>query len=409
MRKEPPSRRCRPGVCAHMKQIIADSLTKIYPLKGRAPANAGGPFGRWKKQSKTALDRVSFSAAPGEAVGIIGRNGSGKSTLLKLISGVTAPTAGKLLVRGRLAALLELGAGFHPEYTGIQNIYLNGTLCGMTRAETTAKLPEILDFADIGSYAHQPVKTYSDGMFVRLAFAAAACTAPDILLVDEALSVGDFLFQAKCFRKFETLKRQGVTILYVTHDIDTVRKFCTRAIWLDQGRVRQDGAVGAVTSAYMEDAVAGGRSAPVLAGMLNRFGSHTGAIRAVSCPGFWRWGEEIAVHVTAAVPQEADPSGLSLSLAVRTREGLDLLVLSTAAGGVRLEPGQTQTVTFRFQSLFCPGRYSLAAGLERRDTTPITYYDYCEGIAWAEAGAAHPQFGLFHIPAEVEVHGETES
>ena len=393
-----------------MEQIIADCLTKTYPLKGRAPANAGGLFRHRKKQFKTALDQVSFSIAPGEAVGIIGKNGSGKSTLLKLISGVTAPTAGKLLVQGRLAALLELGAGFHPEYTGIQNIYLNGTLSGLTRAETAAKLPEILDFADIGGYADQPVKTYSDGMFVRLAFAAAACTEPDILVVDEALSVGDFLFQAKCFRKFETLKRQGITLLYVTHDIDTVRKFCTRAIWLEQGCVRQDGAVGAVTSAYMEDAVAGGgRSVPDAEGLINRFGSHTGAIRSISCPGFWRWGEEITVCVTAAVPRGAAPAGLSLSLAVRTREGLDLLVLSTAEQGIRLEPGRIQTVTFRFQSLFCPGQYSLSAGLERRDTTPITYYDYCEGIAWAEAGAACPQFGLFHIPAEVEVHGETDS
>lgn len=390
------------------KLITASGLTKTFPLKRSRNREGRRGILPGKKQVKTALDSVAFSVSSGEAIGIIGKNGSGKSTLLKLISGITAPSSGTISVRGRISALLELGAGFHPEYTGIQNIYLNGTLNGRTRAETKAQLPEILRFADIGAYAEQPVKTYSDGMFVRLAFAAAAYSTPDILVVDEALAVGDFQFQAKCFRKFEELKQQGVTILYVTHDIDTVRKFCTRAIWMENGKIRMDGAVGTVTSAYMEWAV-GGDGMKKTSKMLRRFGSHTGAIKSFSCPSFLSWGQQAECIASLFVPWDADPLDLAVSLSVRNREGLDLLVLSTADMGIPLHPGREETISFRFQNLLCSGKYAVSISLERRSTTPITYYDYCEGIAMFEVRTEPSYFGLFHTPAEVEVHEEIQA
>ncbi len=186
-------------------------------------------------QEKYALNGINFEVKKGETVGIIGTNGSGKSTILKIITGVLNPTQGEVQVDGRISALLELGAGFNMEYTGVENIYLNGTMMGFSEEEIDARLEDILSFADIGDYVYQPVKTYSSGMFVRLAFAVAINIDPEILIVDEALSVGDVFFQAKCYRKFEEFKKQGRTILFVSHDLGSITKYCDRAILLNQG------------------------------------------------------------------------------------------------------------------------------------------------------------------------------
>ena len=188
-----------------------------------------------------ALKDVSFDIGEGECVGIIGTNGSGKSTILKIITGVLAPTAGTVTVNGRISALLELGAGFNPEYSGMENIFLNGTMLGFSEEEINARLDEILSFADIGDFIHQPVKTYSSGMFVRLAFAVAINIDPEILVVDEALSVGDVFFQAKCYHKFEEFKKQGKTILFVSHDLGSISKYCDRVILLNQGVMLDEG------------------------------------------------------------------------------------------------------------------------------------------------------------------------
>lgn len=168
-------------------------------------------------------------------MGIIGTNGSGKSTILKIITGVLSPTAGEVEVNGRISALLELGAGFNMEYNGIENIYLNGTMIGFSKKEIDQKLDEILAFADIGDYVYQPAKTYSSGMFVRLAFAVAINIDPEILIVDEALSVGDVFFQAKCYHKFEEFKEMGKTIVFVSHDLSSISKYCDRVVLLNQG------------------------------------------------------------------------------------------------------------------------------------------------------------------------------
>ena len=183
-----------------------------------------------------ALNDVSFDVCKGEILGIIGKNGSGKSTILKIITNVLTPTSGECIVKGKIAALLELGAGFNMEYTGIENIYLNGQMIGFSKEEMDKKLQDIIDFADIGEHIFQPVKTYSSGMFARLAFSVAISVDPDILIVDEALSVGDVFFQNKCYRRFEEFRDKGKTILFVTHDMGSVIRYCNRCVLLNAGK-----------------------------------------------------------------------------------------------------------------------------------------------------------------------------
>ena len=218
--------------------IRVTDVTKNYRLyrrqRDRLWESLGLDFKKNYKE-KHALNGVSFEVSKGETVGIIGTNGSGKSTMLKLITGVLTPTSGTIEVEGRISALLELGAGFNMEYTGIENIYLNGTMIGFTKEEIDLRLQSIIDFADIGDYINQPVKSYSSGMFVRLAFAVAINIDPEILIVDEALSVGDVFFQSKCYRKFEEFKQDGKTILFVSHDLSAISRYCDRAILLNQG------------------------------------------------------------------------------------------------------------------------------------------------------------------------------
>lgn len=197
-----------------------------------------------------ALDKISFSVEKGSTVGIIGTNGSGKSTILKIITGVLNPTTGSVEVDGNISALLELGAGFNMDYTGIENIYMNGTMMGFSREQMEAKLPEILEFADIGDFVYQPVKTYSSGMFVRLAFALAINVEPEILIVDEALSVGDVFFQAKCYRRMEEIRKTGTTILMVTHDMGSVIKYCDKVILLNKGEFLAEGPAGEIVDLY---------------------------------------------------------------------------------------------------------------------------------------------------------------
>ncbi len=197
-----------------------------------------------------ALDDISFKVKKGETAGIIGTNGSGKSTILKIITGVLTPTSGQVQVEGVISALLELGAGFNMDYTGIENIYMNGTMMGFSRRAMDEKLQDILDFADIGDFVYQPVKTYSSGMFVRLAFALAINVDPEILIVDEALSVGDVFFQSKCYRRMEEIRKNGTTILMVTHDMGSVIKYCDRVILLNKGHYVAEGAPGRMVDLY---------------------------------------------------------------------------------------------------------------------------------------------------------------
>ncbi len=218
--------------------ICADRITKVYKLYEKPSDRMREALGLSRRKlfkEHFALRGVDMTVYQGETVGIIGTNGSGKSTILKIITGVLNPTQGELTVNGRISALLELGAGFNMEYNGIENIYLNGTMMGFSQKEIDEKLQDILDFADIGDYVYQPCKTYSSGMFVRLAFAVAINIEPEILIVDEALSVGDVFFQAKCYHKFDEFKKMGKTILFVSHDLSSIAKYCDRVILLNKG------------------------------------------------------------------------------------------------------------------------------------------------------------------------------
>ncbi|SDH57007.1 teichoic acid transport system ATP-binding protein [Pseudobutyrivibrio sp. 49] len=218
--------------------IEVNHVDKVYKLFDSNKARVADTLGLTRRKNYKehyALKDMSFAVKQGECVGLIGTNGSGKSTILKIITGVLSPTKGDVHVDGRISALLELGAGFNQEYTGIENIYLNGTMLGYSKEEIDAKLDDILSFADIGDFVFQPVKTYSSGMFVRLAFAVAINIDPEILIVDEALSVGDVFFQAKCYKKFEEFKAAGKTILFVSHDLGAISKYCDRAVLINKG------------------------------------------------------------------------------------------------------------------------------------------------------------------------------
>lgn len=218
--------------------IRVKDVTKLYKLYDRnidrLRDSLGFESGKYKEHY--ALRNLSFDINKGECIGIIGTNGAGKSTILKIITGVLTPTSGEVEIDGRVSALLELGAGFNMEYTGIENVYLNGTMMGFSKEEIDSRLQSILDFADIGEFVNQPVKSYSSGMFVRLAFAVAINIDPEILIVDEALSVGDVFFQAKCYKKFEEFKEAGKTIVFVSHDLSSIQKYCDKAILLDKGK-----------------------------------------------------------------------------------------------------------------------------------------------------------------------------
>ncbi|MTK06441.1 MAG: ABC transporter ATP-binding protein [Hungatella sp.] len=241
------------SVESNNKALTVNNVTKIYKLYEK-------PIDRLKEAMSLthknyhrdfyALNGISFDVKKGQTVGIIGTNGSGKSTILKIITGVLTPTTGDVQVNGVISALLELGAGFNMDYTGIENIYMNGTMMGFSRKEMDGKLQDILDFADIGDFVYQPVKTYSSGMFVRLAFALAINVEPEILIVDEALSVGDVFFQAKCYRRMEEIRKNGTTILMVTHDMGAIIKYCDRVVVLNKGNFIAEGEPGKMVDLY---------------------------------------------------------------------------------------------------------------------------------------------------------------
>ncbi|MFT6408554.1 MAG: lipopolysaccharide transport system ATP-binding protein [Arenicella sp.] len=234
--------------------ITVENITKCYETYQKPIHRLWQSFSKEKKfyEEFWALKGVDLTVHKGETLGIVGKNGSGKSTLLQIITGILQPTSGHCQTTGRISALLELGAGFNPEFTGMENARLNASIMGLSREEFHQKLPDIVDFCGLGDFLHRPVKTYSSGMFVRLAFAVAINMNPDILIVDEALAVGDVRFQRKCFRRLEQLKEQGVSILFVTHSTDSVLQYCDRAIMLDEGELKLTGSPKEVVQAYLE-------------------------------------------------------------------------------------------------------------------------------------------------------------
>ncbi len=237
----------------HMGDVVrVDQVSKAYTLYRRSSDRLLHLLMPWRAYpSFTALDGVSFTVKRGETVGIIGENGAGKSTLLQIITGTVMPTIGETQIQGRVAALLELGAGFEPDFSGRENVYINGTILGLTRSEIDARMDDIIAFSELEEFIDRPVKTYSSGMFMRLAFSVAAHVDADVLIIDEALSVGDARFTQKCMRFLNDFKRRG-SILFVSHDLGAVAGLCDRAIWLDHGKIRAEGEAGRICEQYVE-------------------------------------------------------------------------------------------------------------------------------------------------------------
>jgi lipopolysaccharide transport system ATP-binding protein len=319
-----------------------------------------------------ALRDVSFDVCAGEVVGIVGGNGAGKSTLLKILSRITEPTSGTAEIHGRVGSLLEVGTGFHPELTGRENIYLNGAILGMRRAEVARKFDEIVDFAGVDTFIDTPVKHYSSGMYVRLAFAVAAHMEPEILVVDEVLAVGDAQFQKKCLGKMDDVSRQGRTILFVSHNLDAVQRLCSRGLLLERGRIAADGPITDVVTRYRAaDRTGEGIGVFNPAARRGIGWAHISDIRLMTDDGS-KTGSRAADHdllfevdLTTGTGEGARLRGLVLELAFSSDEGQPLFsVLNVDDDGVELPDANACTVQVRISApTFIPGRYRVRAFL----------------------------------------------
>ncbi len=381
-----------------------------------------------------ALRDVSLRVERGEALGVVGCNGSGKSTLLQLLCGVYPPTRGTVSVQGRIAALLELGAGFDPEFTGRENVYMNAAVLGMQRQETDARFDDITAFADIGHFIDEPVKTYSSGMFVRLAFAVAVHAQPDILVVDEALAVGDARFQAKCMKRIKALRESGVTLFFVSHDVSSVRAVCDRAVWLDHGRVVRMGSVSDVTSRYMEHLFADEAAPPaqddapapppqdaadaVTGGPINHWGSHVGCIRShrlADADGHpahvFDYGRTMRIELAFRIPDGADTAHLSAAFSIKDTKGTDLLVCTTHDENPGVFRGHSGLVraAFEFENRLTPGRYLLVLAIEDRSAPVVQYHEYIEGAEYFATTSETTRFGLFNLPTRIQIEAARQA
>jgi ABC-type polysaccharide/polyol phosphate transport system ATPase subunit len=395
--------------------IDVRSVTKLYRRWGRKrsvgsfkSALLSGRPGRALAPDEAipALTDVSFSIPPGETVGVVGSNGSGKSTLLKLLAGILRPTEGSVSVRGRLAALLELGAGFHPEISGRENIEINGLLLGLTRKEIARRFDEIVRFAELEEFLDAPVKTYSSGMAVRLGFSIAAHCDPDVLLVDEVLAVGDEAFSRRSLEKFAEFERAGKTLLFVSHDLGLVAERCHRAIWLDRGRVAADGPAGETVTLYREKVAereAERRAQPASAapeGQASRIGSGAATVEGVRLldsagrPAARLVSGEparLVMEVRARVPQTDFVFGFAIS----TVAGATVFGSNTAIDGfVPEELDGVTTVVLDIPSLdLAPGVYSVDAAVHARDGSP---FDYRRDVLRFEVGAERASEGVWN-------------
>lgn len=361
--------------------VAVESLSKMYHLYDRPQDRLKQAFlWGWKQYYREfwALRNVSFQVKRGEVLGIIGRNGSGKSTLLQMLAGVLKPTTGRAEVRGRVAALLELGSGFNPEFTGRENVYMNAAILGLTKEEIDARYDTIAQFAEIGQFIEQPVKTYSSGMYMRLAFAISAHVDADILVVDEALSVGDAAFQFKCMARLESLLSQGVTVLLVSHSIQTVKGYCTSALYLRKGELAYFGDCETATELYLMEMSGEQKAhlatklqfkAPVSEEAGLHVGSEAGQILGVAMGcgpterSYVNSGERAWLNVRAHVSPEVKRP--RITMAIRDLNGYNLYVFNNLSANCGVTPDRDGQIAGRF-SFNCnlkPGDYLLTVRL----------------------------------------------
>lgn len=366
-----------------------------------------------------ALQDISFTLGRGETVGIVGRNGSGKSSLLQILCGTLSPSKGQVRVAGRIAALLELGAGFNPEFSGRDNVFLNAAILGLSHTEITQIFPQVLAFSELDEFIDRPVKTYSSGMYARLAFAIAIHVQPDILVVDEALAVGDSRFVAKCMRKIREIQKSGCSLLFVSHDISTVRALCQRVIWLDKGSLIADGDVFPITGRYMEmmcqdqdddlaqlttEHTPGPLPLAQLGKPYSHWGSHRGLIvDATLCNAqgqaqdLIHYRDLVQVKVRLDLPADFSRQNLSVAMSIKDLKGTDLIVSTTHDFQPASFPESAQIeVIFSFTNYLVTGKYLLVLALENRQHRDIHYYEYIEGAHYFSSLAEQRLFGQFH-------------
>lgn len=408
-------------------KVEVEHISKSYRMYENQIDRFKEAFSIKKKKYHTnfsALTDVSFKVKGGEILGIIGKNGSGKSTLLKIITGVLTPTSGTVAVKGRISSLLELGTGFNMEYSGIENIYFYCTIMGLENDEITARLNDIIEFADIGDHIHQPVKTYSSGMFARLAFACAINVDPEVLIVDEILSVGDIKFQAKSFNKFREFKERGVTIIYVGHDLGVVRNFCDRAIWMNNGKVIDDGDPLYITAKYtefmytgesdvidkfeMQGGITQNRSVAVKEAVktdtpISHWGTYMGLIKDTKLLD--DAGKELMytdifkpfhIKVVFEGREDLNYKNLSVAISIKNQEGTDILVCTTADLDMIFKKGAAEyVVDFRVDHRLAKGEYVLVVAIEDRENASTSYYEYIEGAKYIKNYAPDTIYGMF--------------
>lgn len=418
--------------------VRVDSVSKQYRIYDRPADRLKETLtrGHWKAHREFwALKDVSFAVEAGTTTGIIGPNGSGKSTLLQIITGTLEPTHGSVSIEGRVAALLELGAGFNPEFTGIENIFMNAALMGFSKAETEQLLPEIASFAEIGDFIYQPLKTYSSGMYIRLAFAAAIAVAPQILIIDEALAVGDAVFQHRCMRRIKEMQENGTTILFVSHDPSAVRALCNRAILLNQGQKIAEGTPSDVLNRYQkiimarqqayeasaktEDQPAGEIIERKPLSYVYRHGDRSAEVlqvellnNALQPVELVETGEPVIVRIVYVAHEDLDD--VVCGFLIRNRHGIHVYGTNTELQEVpyeRVRRGELTEVTFEFNCWLAPEQFSICVAVHSSAAVSFDWLDGClffrvmsvtkmEGVTNLNATASSKRLAGIHVNHE---------
>lgn len=412
--------------------ILLQHLSKKYPIYDRPSHKFLELLTLRKKQFHRefwALRDLDLEVPAGSTVGVIGQNGSGKSTLLQLVAGILRQTRGDCLVKGTVAALLELGSGFNPEFTGRENVFMNGAIMGFTRAQVQERLAQILEFAEIGDFIDQPVKTYSSGMFMRLAFSAAIHADPDILLVDEALAVGDVIFQHRCINRINQLRKAGKTILFVTHDLQAVTRFCDRAILLDQGQKIEDGTPEHVVQRYQalifererREAGKGEFWGPVdqdtglqvvntIPFIHSRYGEGRAKVLGIillsgdgEVLNEMRENQDVQLVISAQVQQDIEHPIIGFTL--RDRLGVEITSSNTSYEGLHLPPascGEIITVGFRITvPRMRPGSYSISPAVAQGNIWEHTVEDWIDNALIVNIADSGLIYGMMQWPVKV--------